>query len=84
MYYDFWLASARDSLYKGSGTPLFRSPAGTAGRHVGRETDLFLTWTRGPVQWGVGGGYFFAGEFLQRSRHDFSPVYAYTFAAYGF
>ena len=66
-YDDFWLASARDSLYVG-GKSVARSTAGTAGTHVGREGDLQATWSVTPaMQVIVGYGRLFPGEFLKKT-----------------
>src|SRR5205807_5165063 len=43
MYDDLWLACLKDGIYSSSGKLIARSVTGTAGRHVGRETDLFAT-----------------------------------------
>lgn len=84
MYNSFWLASKRDSLYNGSGTSIVRSAAGTAGRHVGQEADLFATWKYKHFQVGAGYGYFFKGEFVNRTTPGVRPSYVYLFHTYSF
>lgn len=82
MYTHAWLASARDSLYNGSGKAIVRSANGSAGRHVGQETDLFLTFKHRHFQWGAGYGYFFPGAFIQKTTPGASPSYVYVFQTY--
>ena len=82
MYTHAWLASARDSLYNGSGKAIVRSANGTAGRHVGQEADLFLTFKHRHFQWGAGYGYFFPGAFIQKTTPGASPSYVYVFQTY--
>jgi hypothetical protein len=87
VYYTYdnsWLASAKDALYNGSGKAVLQSKAGTAGRHIGQEHDVFFTWKRGPLTFGSGVGYMFAGKFLMRTAPDASPLYVYSFTSYSF
>ena len=81
---DSWLASARDALYSGQGRSIARSATGAAGRHVGQETDLFLTYRRNHFMWGAGYGHFFPGTFVRNTTPGVSPVYAYVFHTYSF
>jgi hypothetical protein len=83
-YDNYWLASARDSLYNGSGKAIVRSAAGTAGRHVGQETDIFATYKYNCMTWGSGYGYLFAGQFVKKTTPGVSPTYAYVFQTYTF
>jgi hypothetical protein len=82
MYNNTWLASARDSLYSGSGKAISRSANGSAGRHVGQEADLFVTFKYRHFQWGAGYGRFFAGQFIERTTPGKSPSYAYISQTY--
>lgn len=84
MYDDFWLASARDALYNGIGLPIVRSPNGTAGRHVGREADIFATLKLQHSLFGLGFGHLFTGEFLRATTPGRSPQYMYIFHTYSF
>lgn len=84
MYNELWLASARDALYNGQGIAITRSPDGVAGRHVGRETDVFLTWTYAHFTLGAGYGYLFPGAFLRGATRGVGPSYAYLFHSYAF
>jgi hypothetical protein len=82
MYNDLWLACLKDGIYNSSGKLLARSVTGTAGRHVGRETDLFATYAY--KHFTVGGGYgrLFTGEFLTHTTPGVGPTYVYIFHTY--
>lgn len=84
MYNSIWLASAREALYNGAGRPITRSAAGTAGRHVGQETDLFATYKFSHFQLGAGYGYFFKGRFIERTTPGIRPTYLYLFHTFSF
>ncbi len=84
MYNNSWLASARDGLYSGQGKSIARSAAGTAGRHIGQETDVFCTWKYKHLQFGAGYGYLFKGEFIRKTTPGVNPSYAYVFHTYSF
>jgi len=82
MYNDLWLACLKDGIYSSAGKLIARSVTGTAGRHVGRETDLFATYTY--KHFTVGGGYgrVFCGGFLNRTTPGVGPTYLYIFHTY--
>jgi hypothetical protein len=82
MYDDFWLASLRDALYNSSGKAIARSATGSAGRHVGRETDVFATYKWQSLTFGAGYGRLFAGDFLRRATAGVAPDYIYVFQTY--
>jgi hypothetical protein len=82
MYDNYWLADLKDALYNGSGKAIVRSPSGTAGRHVGQETDLYGTYKHGHFTFGAGYGHFFSGQFIQRTTPGVGPTYLYVFHAY--
>jgi len=82
MYTSTWLASVRDAVYNGSGKAMFRSPEGTAGRHIGQESDVFFTYKSGRLTFGAGWGHFFEGEFIRNVTPRRSPVYLYVFHSY--
>lgn len=84
MYNSFWLASVRDALYSGAGKAIVRSAAGTAGRHVGQEADLFATYKYKHFQVGAGYGYFFKGGFVNKTTAGVRPTYLYLFHTYSF
>jgi len=82
MYNNFWLASARDSLYNGSGKSIATSANGSAGRHVGQETDVFVTFKWRHFQTGAGYGYVYPGTFLLKTTPGVAPTYVYIFHTY--
>jgi hypothetical protein len=84
MYNDWWLASARDSLYNSSGKSIAVSTNGTAGRHVGREADVFGVYRVGPYQFGLGFAHIFAGEFLRATTRGVNTRYMYVYESYSF
>jgi hypothetical protein len=84
MYNNFWLASARDSLYNGSGRSIARSAAGAAGRHVGQEADVFATFKHRHFQFGAGYGRFFKGGFINQTTPALRPTYLYVFHTLSF
>jgi hypothetical protein len=84
MYNSFWLASARDSLYNGSGRSIARSGAGAAGRHVGQEADAFATYKYSHFQFGAGCGRFFKGGFINQTTPALRPTYLYVFHTVSF
>lgn len=82
MYDEFWLASARDALYNGAGNAIARSPDGAAGRHVGREFDLFATYRFKRTLFGAGYGYLFKGGFIRATTPGVNPSYVYCFQSF--
>jgi hypothetical protein len=82
-YLDFWLASARDSLYNSSGGSIVRDSTGKSGTHIGQEYDAY-TWyeLNRHVNVGVGVGHLQGGEFLQRTTKG--PNYNYPYFAINF
>jgi hypothetical protein len=82
MYDNYWLANLKDGLYNSSGRQIVRSAAGTAGRHVGQETDVFATYKRGHFIFGAGYGHLFSGQFIQRTTPGVGPTYLYVFHTY--
>ncbi len=82
MYSEFWLASARDALYSGSGTAMARSAGGVAGRHVGREFDVFATYKFKRTLFGAGYGYLFKGEFIRATTPGVNSRYVYCFQGF--
>ena len=84
MYDSWWLASLREALYNSSGSSIARSAKGTAGRHVGQETDLFATYKFSRFTFGAGYGHMFKGEFLRSTKPSVPPTYAYIFHTFSF
>jgi hypothetical protein len=85
IYHNYWLASATDGLYAGSGAVLAKSLTGAAGTHVGQELDAegSYNWDSG-LQFGVGYGHLFTGEFLNRTTVGKDYNYPYIMATYHF
>jgi len=79
MYNDSWLANPREALYNTSGQAIARSPDGAAGRHIGRELDIFGTYKFRRFLFGAGYGYFFKGEFVRAATPGINSSYAYCF-----
>ena len=84
MYSNFWLADARQALYNGSGKAIVRAAAGSAGRHVGQEADVFATCKWRHFVFGAGYGHFVAGEFIRKTTPRAGPGYLYIFHTYAF
>lgn len=82
MYDNYWLVNLKDALYNGSGRVIARSPTGTAGRHVGQEADLYVTYKYKHFTAGAGYGHFFAGEFIRGTTPGAGPTYFYVFHSY--
>jgi len=82
---EFWLASARDSLYASSGAPVAQSPTGSAGRHVGGEFDFWSEWKwKDTVDFGFGIGRFFTGRFLNHTLTGKDFTYPFIYLTYKF
>jgi hypothetical protein len=67
-YHNFHLASARAPLFNAAGVPTRADPTGTAGRYVGDELDIAITYALNPnadLQLGV--SQFWSGPFVQRT-----------------
>jgi hypothetical protein len=80
-----WTASASDSLYNSSSTSIARSPAGTAGTHVGQELDLTGSWSISPAfQAGAGLGHIFPGGFLRKTTPGNPYTFPYVMFTYRF
>jgi len=84
MYDNFWLASARDSLYNGQGRPIATNAKGEAGKHVGQELDCYATYSKSGFVFGAGFGHLFAGEFLGKTTPGVNTRNLYIFQTYSF
>lgn len=82
MYDNYWLVNVKEGLYSGSGKLIARSAAGTAGNHVGQETDLYGTYKYRHFLFGAGVGRFFAGPFIRHTTPGAGPLYLYIFHTY--
>jgi hypothetical protein len=67
-YHSWWLASPKDALYNAAGAPIVRVAAGTAGRHVGQEASIQMTYALNATT-SIGAGYanIFPGTFLKNA-----------------
>jgi hypothetical protein len=81
-YNNYWLANLKDGVYNGSGKLIVRSANGSAGRHVGQETDLYGTYKYRHFTLGAGYGRFFSGQFIQKTTPGIGPTYLYVFYTY--
>ena len=84
MYDNWWLASATDALYNGSGAAVARSADGSAGRHVGQEADVFATVQVSGWTFGAGFAHVFKGGFLAATTPGVNTRYLYVFQGYSF
>ena len=84
MYNNYLLASKLDGLYNSSGKVISRSANGQAGRHVGQETDFFVTYKFKNLQTGGGYGQFYKGEFVKATTPGVNSRYLYLFHTYSF
>ena len=82
MYNSWWLASARDALYNSSGKSIAKSATGAAGRHIGQETDVFVTYKYQRLTFGAGYGRLFKGQFVRLATPGVEPTYLYLFHTY--
>lgn len=84
-YHSWWLASTTDGLYSASGALVARSPAGTAGRHVGQEVDGQLAYTYSPqLQLAAGYAHVLPGQFLENMTPGRSYRSPYLMVTYVF
>lgn len=82
----FELRDARDGWYKGANSinkysgGSFIDPTGTSGRDVGSEIDLYFSYAQGQNTFGLGGGIFLPGNFIESFVPDpDNQVYFYGF-----
>ena len=69
-YYNFHPSLRRDALYNAAGTPIRFDPTGRAGRYVGDELDIVLSFVMNPhSDWQIGVSHFWAGPFVQRTAN---------------
>jgi hypothetical protein len=80
----FWLATTHDNLYASSGAIEVAAHPG-ASSHVGDELDVVSEYalTEG-LNFGVGYGIFFTGQFLQTTTHGHDYSYPYAYVEYDF
>jgi Alginate export len=84
-YHNWWLASARDALYAPTGTAVIRKLDGSAGRHVGQEIDLQMSYTiTAHIQLTAGVGHIFPGRFLKKITAGASYTFPFGMLNYTF
>ena len=82
-FHSFWLASAKDGFYNGSGTVVARDPLGRSGTHIGNEYDVQTSYRLDrDLEFGAGVGYLRSGEFLIRTNRAPSYTYPYVMINY--
>ena len=84
MYNATWLADPRDGLYNAQGRLIVRSAAGTAGRYVGQELDLYTNYQWNGLAVGGGVGRFFPGTFVKNTTPGASSQLLYLSMGYAF
>jgi hypothetical protein len=84
-YHNWWLASTRDALYNAAGAAVVKVAAGTAGRHVGQEADVQMTYALNATT-SIGAGYanIFPGEFLKKATPGKQYRLPYVMLTYSF
>ena len=84
-YFNFWLANAHDGLYAATGAVAAKDLSGVDGTHVGQEVDAegIYKWNKA-LQYGLGYGHLFTGEFLDKTTPGKSYNYPYVMATYKF
>jgi hypothetical protein len=84
-YLSWWLADPHDALYSAAGAVVAKVAAGTAGRHVGQESDIQAVLTVNPQMQISGGlGHIFPGTFLVNATPGQSYRFSYVMATYQF
>ncbi len=84
MYNSSWLANPRDALYNGQGRAIVRSSAGTAGRYIGQELDLYTNYQWGGFTISTGIGQFLPGEFVRNTTPGAHSRLIYLSTSYSF
>jgi hypothetical protein len=84
-YHSWWLASTTDALYNAAGAPVVKVASGTAGRHVGQEADIQMTYGLNAVT-SIGAGYanIFPGTFLKNATPGKQYRLPYVMFTYSF
>jgi hypothetical protein len=84
-YHSWWLASRRDALYNAAGAAVVKVANGLAGRHVGQEADVQLTYTLNTTT-SIGAGYanIFPGTFLKNATPGREYRFPYLMLTHSF
>lgn len=84
-YHTWWLASATDALYNAAGAAVVKVADGSAGRHVGQEADVQMTYTLNATT-SIGAGYanLWPGTFLKNATPGKQYRTPYMMLTYSF
>jgi hypothetical protein len=84
-YHAWWLASRTDALYNAAGNVIVKVANGSAGKFVGQEADIQMTYALYP-QLSLAGGYanVFPGTFLKNATPGKAYRFSYAMATYSF
>jgi hypothetical protein len=84
-YHSWWLASRRDALYNAAGAAIVKVADGSAGRHVGQEADVQMTYALNAMT-SIGAGYanIFPGTFLRNATPGKQYRFPYLMFTYSF
>jgi hypothetical protein len=84
-YHSWWLASRTDALYNAAGAAIVKVANGSAGRHVGQEADVQMTYTLNATT-SIGAGYanIFPGTFLKNATPGKQYRLPYVMLTYSF
>jgi hypothetical protein len=84
-YHSWWLASPRDALYNAAGAAIVKVATGNAGRHVGQEADVQLTYAWNSTM-SIGAGYanIFPGTYLKNATPCKQYRIPYVMVTYSF
>jgi hypothetical protein len=84
-YHSWWLASRRDALYNAAGAAIVKVADGSAGRHVGQEADVQMTYALNAMT-SIGAGYanIFPGTFLKNATPGKQYRFPYLMFTYSF
>jgi hypothetical protein len=84
-YHSWWLASSTDALYNAAGASIVKVAAGTAGRHVGQEADVQMTYAlKSTTSIGAGYANIFPGTFLKNATPGKQYRIPYLMLTYSF
>jgi hypothetical protein len=84
-YHSWWLASRTDALYNAAGASIVKVSDGSAGRHVGQEADIQMTYALNAAT-SIGAGYanIFPGTFLKNATPGKQYRLPYVMLTYSF
>jgi len=84
-WHSWWLASSTDALYNAAGAVLVKVAVGSAGRYVGQEADVQMTYTLNAMT-SIAAGYanMFPGTFLKNATPGKQYRFPYVMVTYSF